>query len=61
MGLHDGVGHEGGRDGHASEPTAVEAIDGLARVVDVVEFDVDVTLSSPSAEPTKSVMSQTYR
>lgn len=42
--LHDGVGHEGGGDGLASEPASVEAVDGLASVRDGVELDEDIAL-----------------
>lgn len=44
VGLHDGIGHEGGGDGLASEPTTVEAVDRFAGVRDGVELDEDVAL-----------------
>ena len=44
MSLHDGVGHEGGRDGLAAEPTAVETIDSLASISDGVKLDEDIAL-----------------
>ena len=44
MSLHDGVGHESGRDGLAAEPTAVETIDSLASISDGVKLDEDIAL-----------------
>lgn len=45
MGLHDGIGYEGGRHFSATEPSSVETLHSFLSAFDSIKLDVDLALS----------------